>query len=148
MLLFVCLLILFYKIMFFFIWLLNGFVCLLIGMFGLKLVLEYEFVYSEEELCIILLESFKGGEINQFEYKYVNNIFEFDNCVVCEIMVLRIEILVVFEDDSIEDFLKFVVEDCYICYFVIVDGDKDNIIGLVNVKEILNDVVINDVLKK
>ncbi|KML28369.1 MULTISPECIES: hemolysin family protein [Priestia] len=141
-------LILFYKIMFPFIWLLNGSARLLTGMFGLKPASEHELAHSEEELRIILSESFKGGEINQSEYKYVNNIFEFDNRVAREIMVPRTEISAVSEDDSIEDFLKLAVEDRYTRYPVTVDGDKDNIIGLVNVKEILNDVVINDALKK
>ena len=46
--------------------------------FGLEPAKESELAHSEEELRLILGESFKSGEINQTEYKYVNNIFEFD----------------------------------------------------------------------
>ncbi|TYR79758.1 HlyC/CorC family transporter [Priestia megaterium] len=140
-------LILFYKVMFPFIWLLNGSARLFTGLFGLKPASEHELAHSEEELRIILSESYRGGEINQSEYKYVNNIFEFDNRVAREIMVPRTEISAVSEDDTIEDFLKVAVEDRYTRYPVTVDGDKDNIIGLVNVKEILNDVVLNDAVR-
>lgn len=36
-------------------------------------------VHSEEELRLLVSESYKNGEINQSEYKYVNKIFEFDD---------------------------------------------------------------------
>jgi len=140
-------LIVFYKVMFPFIWLLNGSARLLTGLFGLKPASEHELAHSEEELRIILSESYKGGEINQSEYKYVNNIFEFDNRVAREIMVPRTEMAVVSEDDTIEEFLKVAVEDRYTRYPITIDGDKDNIIGLVNIKEILNDVVLNDAVR-
>ena len=68
-------LILFYRIMFPFIWVLNGSARVLTGIFGLKPASEGEVAHSEEELRIILSESFKSGEINQSEYKYVNQIF-------------------------------------------------------------------------
>ena len=62
-------------------------------LFGLKPVSEHEMAHSEEELRIILSESYKNGEINQSEFKYVNKIFEFDNRIAKEIMVPRTEIV-------------------------------------------------------
>ena len=47
-------------------------------LFGLKIEKENELSRSEEELRIILSESYESGEINQSEYKYVTNIFDFD----------------------------------------------------------------------
>lgn len=64
MLNFVKLIIVFYKFMYLFIKILNGLVCMLIKIFGIMMILENEVVYSEEELCILLFESFEGGEIN------------------------------------------------------------------------------------
>ncbi|WP_141771538.1 hemolysin family protein, partial [Bacillus licheniformis] len=69
-------LILFYKIMFPFIKLLNGSARLLTKLFGFHSVKEHEVAISEEELRLMLSESYKKGEINQSEYKYVNKIFE------------------------------------------------------------------------
>ena len=46
----------------------------------------------KKSLRLIFAESYKSGEINQSEYKYVNNIFEFDNRIAKEIMVPRTEI--------------------------------------------------------
>lgn len=63
------------------------------GLFGLKPASEHEVAHTEEELRLILSDSYESGEINQAEYKYVNNIFEFDNRIAKEIMVPRTEIV-------------------------------------------------------
>lgn len=133
----------FYKIMYPFIWLLNGSARLIVRMLGLQPASEHEIAHTEEELQIILSESYKSGEINQSEFKYVNNIFEFDNRVAKEIMAPRTEMVSLSKDDSIHDFIQLYHEEKFTRYPVI-DGDKDHIIGLVNVKEVLTDVVIDE----
>lgn len=69
---------LFYRVLYPFIWFLNGSARVLVGLFGLKPAAEHELAHSEEELRILLSESYKSGEINKNELKYVNNILEFD----------------------------------------------------------------------
>ncbi|MCQ3823049.1 CNNM domain-containing protein, partial [Streptococcus agalactiae] len=66
----------FYKIMYPFIWFLNGSARVLIGLFGMKPASEHELSHTEEELRLLMSESFKSGEINKSELKYVNNVFE------------------------------------------------------------------------
>lgn len=135
-------LILFYKIMYPFIWVLNGSARVIIGLFGLRPASEHEVAHSEEELRLILSESYKSGEINPSEYKYVNNIFEFDNRIAKEIMVPRTEIVALDKNDSIADILEIMKKEKYTRYPVI-DGDKDHIVGMVNIKEILTDCIRN-----
>ena len=129
-------LILFYKILYPFIWVLNASARVFIGLFGLKSVSEHEIAHSEEELRIILSESYEKGEINQSEYSYVNRIFEFDNRIAKEIMVPRTEIVVLEKDSSLEEMFVIISEEKFTRYPV-VDGDKDNIIGMINIKELL-----------
>ncbi|MFZ7945343.1 MULTISPECIES: hemolysin family protein [Bacillaceae] len=136
-------LILFYKIMFPFIWVLNGSARVVSSMFGLKPVSESEIAHTEEELRIILSESYKSGEINQSEFKYVNKIFEFDNRIAKEIMVPRTELVSLSKDDSLETFLQVLREEKFTRYPVI-DGDKDHIIGLINIKEVMTDLIGNE----
>ncbi|MFC5465520.1 hemolysin family protein [Lederbergia graminis] len=133
-------LILFYKIMYPFIWLLNGAARQIVRVFGIKAASDSEIAHSEEELRIILSESLKSGEINQSEFRYMNNIFEFDNRIAKEIMVPRTEIYHIDKSDSIEDIIAMIKEERFTRYPV-TDGDKDNIIGLVNIKEFLTDCV-------
>jgi CBS domain containing-hemolysin-like protein len=132
----------FHKIMFPFIWVLNGSARLLTGMFGLKQISEQELAHSEEELRIILSDSYKSGEINQNELRYVNNIFEFDERIAKEIMVPRTEMSCVSLDDTINDVLTRVNRENYTRYPVM-DGDKDNIVGIINVKALLTAILLN-----
>lgn len=127
-------LIMFYKIAYPFIWVLNTSARAFTGMFGIKPASESEEVHTEEELRIILSESFESGEINQAEYKYLNNIFEFDNRLAKEIMVPRTEIIGLYAEDSIEDHINTIKNEKYTRYPVFGE-DKDNIIGMVNVKD-------------
>lgn len=138
-------LILFYKVMYPFIWVLNGSAKITTSIFGLKPVSENEIAHTEEELRIILSESFKSGEINQSEFKYVNKIFEFDNRIAKEIMVPRTEIISLSKDDTLDTFLKVLQEEKFTRY-PIIDGDKDHIIGLVNIKEIMTALIGNEKL--
>ena len=125
----------FYRIMFPFIWVLNGSARVLTGIFGIKPASEAEVAHSEEELRIILSESFKSGEINQSEYKYVNQIFEFDERIANEIMVPRTEMVVIEKGMRLLEVVELIQEEQFTRYPVI-DGDKDNVIGMVNIKRL------------
>lgn len=130
----------FYRIMYPLIWLLNGSARILIKSVGLKPVNEHDAAHTEEELRMIVSESFRSGEINQNEFKYVNKIFEFDDRIAKEIMIPRTEITSLDQTDSIEDFLQLVQNEKFTRYPV-TDGDKDHVIGMINVKEVITDMI-------
>jgi CBS domain containing-hemolysin-like protein len=130
----------FYKLMYPFIKTLNGSARLLSGLFGFKPVSEHEIAHTEEELRMILSESYKSGEINQSEFKYVNNIFEFNDRIAKEIMVPRTEMVGYDKEITIEEFITKATEENYTRY-PIFEGDKDHIIGMINMKEVLTDYV-------
>ncbi|MFB5252669.1 hemolysin family protein [Bacillus mycoides] len=125
----------FYRVMYPFIWALNGSARFVTGLFGLHPASEHEVAHSEEELRLILSESYESGEINQTEFKYVNNIFEFDNRVAKEIMVPRTEVVGLYEDEPFETHIKVIAQEKYTRYPVFGE-DKDEIIGMVNVKDL------------
>lgn len=126
----------FYRILFPFIWALNGSARLLVRMFGLKSVSEHEVSHSEEELRIIMSDSYKSGEINQAELTYVNNIFKFDDRIAKEIMVPRTKMISLSTEEDIEDWMLVIKKEKFTRYPVY-EGDKDNIIGIINIKDIL-----------
>ncbi|KQL51071.1 hypothetical protein AN964_18845 [Heyndrickxia shackletonii] len=133
----------FSRIMFPFIWVLNRSSRLVTKLFGFEPIPDHEMAHSEEELRIILSESLKSGEINQSEYKYVNNIFEFDNRIAKEIMVPRTEIVSIDKNATLEEIMEIVRIEKYTRYPV-TNGDKDSIIGLINIKELLTDCIYNE----
>ncbi|MGM0878919.1 MAG: hemolysin family protein [Bacillota bacterium] len=133
----------FYKITYPFIWALNGSARFIVGLFGIKPASEHDVAHSEEELRILLSESYKSGEINKNELKYVNNIFEFDERIAKEIMVPRTEIVSISIDETFNDVINIIKYENYTRYPV-VDGDKDNILGFLNIKEFLTAKVMNE----
>ncbi|GGA28304.1 hemolysin family protein [Psychrobacillus lasiicapitis] len=132
----------FYKILYPFIWLLNGSARVLVGLIGMKPASEHELSHTEEELRLLLAESFKSGEINQNELKYVNNVFEFDERTAREIMVPRTEIVGFEKNATFNDVLTIISEERYTRYPVY-EEDRDNIIGFVNIKDFLTQGISN-----
>lgn len=126
----------FYRVLYPFIWLLNGSARLLVRLLGVKPASEHEEAHTEEELRILLTESFKSGKINKNELKYVNNIFEFDETIAKEIMVPRTEMVTISINDSYEDIIETIKTKNYTRY-PIIEGDKDKIRGFIHAKELL-----------
>lgn len=124
----------FYKVMYPFIWLLNGSANMLVRMFGLKPAKEHEEAHSEEEIQIIMSESYQSGKINKAEYGYVNRIFAFDDMQAREIMVPRTDMVCLFTNHSFHENLDIIRREQY-TRFPIAKESKDNIIGMINTKQ-------------
>ena len=137
----------FYRILYPFIWALNGSARLLLKLIGMKPASEHELSHTEEELRLLLTESFKSGEINKNELKYVNNVFEFDDKIAREIMVPRTEIVAFERNTSLDDVIATISREQYTRY-PIYDGDRDNILGFLNIKEFLTQGMTNKVTEE
>ena len=130
----------FYRLLYPFIWILNRSARFITGMFGVRPLSEQEISLSEEELRMLLSQSYESGEINQSEYKYMNKIFEFDDRIAKEIMVPRTEVITLSKEATIEEIIEIVKLEGYTRY-PLIDGDKDNILGIINIKEVLTDCI-------
>jgi len=119
-----------------FIWLLNGSARLLLRAFGIEPA-EHEQAHSEEELKIIMKQSYKSGEINQTELSYMQNIFSFDERLAKDVMLPRTQMETISLEMSHDDLMEIVRDHQYTRYPVTEQGDKDDILGFINVKEML-----------
>ncbi len=133
--------IVFYRITYPFNWVLSRSSRLITGLFGVKPISEHEAAQSEAELRFALSEGYKSGSITPTEYRYLNNVFDFDELVGSEIMVPRTEMIYIAQDATLARFYEIVKEEPFSLLPVALEGDKDKIIGLLNVKEVLRDVV-------
>lgn len=123
----------FNRLMFPFIWLLNTSAIQLVRLFGIKPASEHEDAHSEEELQIILSESYESGKINQAEYGYMSRIFAFDDMLAKEIMVPRTDMVCLYTNLTREENMKIIKQQQY-TRFPVALGSKDNIIGVMNTK--------------
>ncbi|WP_017727657.1 hemolysin family protein [Halalkalibacterium ligniniphilum] len=124
------------KVMYPLILTLNGSARVLLRLFGVQPA-GHEQAHSEEELKIIMTQSFNSGEINQTELSYMENIFTFDERVAKDIMVPRTQMITLEQTMNHEEIIAILDEHKYTRYPVTEAGDKDHIIGFVNVKEML-----------
>ncbi|MFJ6413140.1 transporter associated domain protein [Terribacillus saccharophilus] len=126
------------KLMAPFIYLLNGSARVFLKLFGVKPA-AHESAHSEEELRIIMTQSYQSGEINKTELSYMENIFTFDERVAKDIMVPRTQVVTLEKSMTAAEVIEIIDEHQFTRYLVTEDGDKDHIIGFVNVKEMLTD---------
>lgn len=130
------------KIMYPFIQALNGTSRLLLRGFGIQPA-GHEQAYSEEELKIIMTQSYRGGAIDQVELQYLENVFSFDERVAKDIMVPRTDLVVIDQKMGYDDIIKILDEHNYTRYPIVEEGDKDRIIGVMNAKKLLSHIVVN-----
>ncbi|MBF0715843.1 hemolysin family protein [Gemelliphila palaticanis] len=118
------------------IWSLNGLANLITRSLGYSSVSAHGEIHSEQELRTIMQSSRAHGKINDTEYRYVERVFEFDNKIAKEIMTPRTEIEAVDLEDSLAIIMRQMKQEEYTRYPVIEYGDKDDIIGIINVKKL------------
>lgn len=128
----------FNKVMYPFIFILNSSANQLVKLFGVKPASEQEEAHSEEELQIIINESFESGMINQSEFGYVSRIFAFDEMLAKEIMVPRTDMVCLYANKSVEENLAIIKEEQY-TRFPVVNENKDDIIGIIHTKQFFLD---------
>lgn len=123
-----------------FIALLNGSARLLLKGFGVKPA-GHDEVYSEEELKMIVTQSYEGGEINQTELAYLENIFAFDTRQLKDIMIPRAEMVMLEKQQTLEQMVAIIEAFEYTRYPVIdITKKKNDVIGFINTKEMLTDI--------
>ncbi|SDX41812.1 Hemolysin, contains CBS domains [Paenibacillus sp. CF384] len=126
----------FHKIMYPFIYLLNGTANWLLKRVGIEPAAEHESAHTEEEIRILMKESHKSGLIDNTELTLVDNIFDFAETHAREIMIPRTEMICLYANLSFDENQAIALKEMHTRYPVC-DGDKDNIIGFVHIKDLL-----------
>lgn len=127
-------LIMFHKVMYPFIWALNSLANLILRWVGIEPAGEKESAHTEEEIRILMKESYKSGLIDNTELSLVDNIFEFAETHAREIMIPRTEMICLYVENTFAENRSIALSEMHTRYPVC-DGDKDNIIGFVHIKD-------------
>lgn len=135
---------LFYRIFYPAIWALNGLANSLLKLFGIHQQNEADLVHSEEELRMLFDASEKHGILDKMEGVLLDNVFEFSDRVAGEVMIPRQDMVCMYLQDSIEEVLQTAREYGHTRY-PLCDDDKDNIVGMIHVRDLLNLNERNDI---
>jgi putative hemolysin len=91
---------------------------------------------SEEEIRTMISVGHKDGTMEETEAKMLDNVFEFGDRPVREVMVPRTEVFWVEKGTTLGDFLKIYAESP-ISRFPVYEENTDNVIGMLAVKDVL-----------
>lgn len=93
-------------------------------------------VHSPEEIEQIISESAEGGFINEDEREIIQNIFDFGDRTVGQVMTPRRKVQAVPVDIPRDALMKMVAESTH-NRFPIYEGDRDHIIGILHMQNLI-----------
>jgi len=123
-----------------------------VRLFGIDPAAEEEMV-TEEEIRMLVDVGEEKGAIDENEREMINNIFEFDNKEVCDIMTHRTEIVGIPITASIKEIMDIVKEAKFTRYPVY-EENIDDIIGILNIKDFIqltedrNDFCLKNIIRQ
>lgn len=97
-------------------------------------------VLSIEELELLVAESAQGGLLNEDEQEMINNIFDFSERTVEQVMTPRTKVEAISSDVSRQELLSFVTTSRH-SRFPVYENDRDHIIGILHLKDIIRQTI-------
>ncbi|GFZ30263.1 membrane protein [Clostridium zeae] len=128
-------LIMFYRISYPIMWLFNHSTNLVLKIFGISQVDEHEAAHTDEEIKILVAESYNHGLIDKTELTFVDNIFDFSETTVKDIMIPRTDMACIFIEDSFEDIIAYALQE-QLTRYPVCRKSKDNVIGFIHIKDL------------
>ncbi|WP_270940178.1 hemolysin family protein [Romboutsia lituseburensis] len=128
-------LIFFYKLTYPVMWIFNHSTNWILKIFGLSQIDEHEAVHTDEEIKLLVEESYNHGLVDKTELTLVDNIFDFSNKTVKEIMVPRTDITNIFIEDSFDDIISYTLNE-QLTRYPVCKENKDNVIGFIHIKDL------------
>lgn len=130
----------FYGIFYPVIYTLNGLANAILRLMGIAPANEADLAHTEEELRMLVDASERHGYLDKMESTLLDNVFEFSDRIAGEVMVPRQDMICLYIQDSLDEALNVVKEYGHTRY-PLCDDDKDNIIGMIHVRDLIG---IND----
>lgn len=97
---------------------------------------DYQQVATEEEIRMLLEQGSKSGSIHSEESQMIVNVFEFNDKEVSEIMTHRTNVIALDIDSDYQEAMEIAVHEKY-SRIPVYEEDIDNIIGILNIKDLL-----------
>jgi CBS domain containing-hemolysin-like protein len=125
-----------------FIWVLNKLSNMVAGLFGGQVTHGPE-AHSADELRLLLDQSKQSGEIQDSEHELIENVFQFNDRMVKQIMVPRTKLSAIDIETPQDSILEIVYNEGY-SRIPIFEENIDNIVGILYVKDLLQIIRRNE----
>lgn len=135
----------FYWLMYPFIYLLNGSANLLLKTAGMELLRDHEQAHSVKELKKVLRASHLHGELGGESADLLTRAFELDDLTAGDLMRPDDEMVMLNMQESLPVMLATIRKHRYSRYPVY-DGDRDNLIGILHVKDLISVLELPDAI--
>jgi len=112
---------------------------------GITPATAHELAHSEEEIRIIVNESFKGGYIDSVESEIIKNAVDFSETVAKEIMTPRKDMVCINSEKSFEENIALITKTNFTRY-PYCHGGKDNITGMIHTRDLLNNSLLGNLI--
>ena len=132
----------FYYLFMPFIWILNGFANLVLRSMGIRPIHGAE-VHTAEELRLLFEQSAEGGVLVDSQHELLENVFEFNERMVKQIMVPRTRMVAIDVNIPEPELMELIFEEGY-SRLPVYDGSIDNIVGVLYVKDILSQMRLGE----
>ena len=97
---------------------------------------EHEEVVTEEEIRMMVDVGEEKGSIEEEEKEFINNVFEFNDKIVSEVMNHRTEVYAIDVKSNVQDILRDLKEYKY-SRIPVYEENIDNVVGILFIKDLL-----------
>ena len=130
-------LLLFQRLTYPFVWFLNHFANWIIRHFmGIDVADGEGDAHSEAEIRLLMEESRKKGYIDKTEFDFVDNVFDFSDKAVRDIMIPRADMVCLYLEQSAAQNVDLAIRE-QLTRYPICREDKDHIIGFLHIKDLM-----------
>ncbi|MEO6520197.1 MAG: hemolysin family protein [Mucilaginibacter sp.] len=135
------------------IWTLNTFANFILKLLGIQTIPGGEAHHSSEELQYLLEQGKETGALDSNEHELIQNVFDFNERVVKNIMVPRTKISGIDLNCTKDELIESIITEGY-SRMPVYDDVIDKIVGIVHAKDILallarnQDIVLKDIIRK
>jgi putative hemolysin len=91
---------------------------------------------TEEEIRMMIDVGEEKGTIDEIEKVFINNVFDFDDKVVADVMVHRTRVVAISLDSSLDDIVEIINSEKF-TRIPVYEDSIDNIVGVLHVKDLL-----------
>ena len=114
-----------------------------VKLMGLKMTDESDESMSQAEILSISKEAVENGDLEKYDYLYMQRAFDFNDKVAKDIMIDRTQLTVMDINTLVDDAITVYLQSKFSRIPVVIDNNKDNILGYIYCYDLIRQSRVN-----